>query len=187
MKKCQNCGNEFLDDATECPTCGVPYEEAKEEEKVEAQPEEEKVEAKEEKAEAEAKVFQDKPLKTNRGFFKYLILSIITLDIYMIVFLQRFGKDLNRIRQYYGDKKRWNYLPILLISMISLGIPLIVWVIRMYVDTHKYAQKHNVEVGSAVFGILGVTLLSETIVCPIISMVQLFKSMNNLCTEMNKL
>ena len=121
-------------------------------------------------------------LKTNRGFWKFFLLSIITFGIYSIVFWHMWGNDLNRIVEKDGDKPQISFVAAFFLGIITFGIVPLVWYIKMVVRVYGKAEKKGVEIkGSLVFFLIAEIVLSFTIVCPIIALIQLFKTMNNLC------
>ena len=130
----------------------------------------------------EEKVVLD--VKTNRGLVKVIFFSIITLGIYGLVYLSRYQKDLNAIRGVYGEKKGIGVIAMILLGIITLGIVMLVWSIKRILSTYRLAKKAGTDVkGSAVFVILSSTILSWTIVCPLLAYSKMIKTMNNLCAK----
>ena len=135
---------------------------------------------------APGKPFVEKPLRTNRSFIKLFFLSIVTLGIYALVFYCKWGRDLNRIRLYHGDRKRIGFFGAFFLGFITFGITMLVWAIRSVTHPYAYARLEKCQHGSAAFCIVSYLLLSWTIVCPIIVTVQLIRTMNDLCRALNK-
>lgn len=130
-----------------------------------------------------------KKCATNRFWLKYFLLTIITLGIYSLVFWVRFGKDLNRIKEKAGfeGKNLMNYIGALFLGIITLGIVPFVWVIRAILRTYHAADELKVQKhGSVALVIIFNTLLSWTLVCPIIAMHKYYKTMNNICKWYNE-
>ena len=135
---------------------------------------------------APGKPFVEQPLKTNRSFVKLFFLGLVTLGIYALIFYYKWGRDLNRIRAYSGDKKRLGFFGAFFLGLITLGITMIVWAIRAAVHPYTYARRRKCQHGSIAFCLVSFLLLSWTIVCPIIASVQLIRTMNDLCRALNK-
>ena len=125
---------------------------------------------------------------TNRSLVKCIFLGIITLGIYDLVVTVRMGSDLNRIQKQLGipGKKVMNYIGACFLSLITLGIPLIIWSIRVPNRVYLYANKTQVEKkGSCKAFFLISILLCWTIIAPLIVLSQLLKTMNNVCKWYN--
>lgn len=67
-------------------------------------------------------------LKTNRGLLKFILLSIVTLGIYLIVYFSSISSDINVIASRYDVKKTMHFcLLFFLVSPITCGIATFVW------------------------------------------------------------
>lgn len=64
-------------------------------------------------------------IQENRRLWKLLLFTIPTLGIYNIVFWYRFTQDLNEMNK--EEKKLKNYILVLFLSIITLGIYRWVW------------------------------------------------------------
>ena len=64
-------------------------------------------------------------IKVNRRLWKLLLFTIPTFGIYSIVFWFQFTKDLNEMNR--EEKKLKNYILVLFLSIITLGIYRWVW------------------------------------------------------------
>jgi len=64
-------------------------------------------------------------IQENRRLWKLLLFTIPTLGIYNIVFWYRFTQDLNEMNK--EEKKLKNYILVLFLSLITLGIYRWVW------------------------------------------------------------
>lgn len=126
-------------------------------------------------------------LDTNRGFWKFLLLSIITLGIYGIVVMTKIGNDVNTVASSHDGKKTMNYcLVVFVFSWLTLGIVPLIW-------SHRISNRIGAELtrrGVAndfsaktfwLWGILGALI----IVGPFIYTSKLLKSMNALCENYN--
>ena len=71
-------------------------------------------------------------LRTNRGAAKFILLSMITFGIYGLICMMNVGNDLNTIATKHDGKKTMNYLLVaLLLTPITLGIAMFVWMHRL--------------------------------------------------------
>ena len=68
-------------------------------------------------------------LKTNRGLFKYILFSIITLGIYPLYFIHAVSVELNQSCESDG-KHTSGLLAYILLSIITIGIYGIVWMCK---------------------------------------------------------
>ena len=68
-------------------------------------------------------------LKTNRGFIKLFLLSLITLGIYDFFFIHDMAKEANMVDS--KGKKVGGLLALILLSIITLGIYSFIWNYRV--------------------------------------------------------
>ena len=186
MLKCPKCGTIFEGRPDHCPICGVKlaFPEPKAKTQTKILPDGRRVVVKKKKAQKRVPPLN---LPTNRHFIKYILLCIITLGIYGLVFEAHYRRDINVIRIYHGHQKRISFLPIFLLSIITAGIPMIIFNLINAYDTYRYASRAKAKAhGSFVFYILSVLLLSWTVICPIIAIVQMFRTMNSVCGALNR-
>ena len=173
MPKCPRCGEPFEGKPAQCPNCFAKFAYSVPKK---PEPTEEPTRHKEKK----------RVLKTNRSLLKCIFLPIITLGIYYLVFITCYGRDLNALRVYYGFKKRFGFWQAFFLSLITLGIPAIVFWFRMIIDTYRCAGKAGAETkGSIPWVILAHLLLGWTLICPLIAEWQLYKTMNRTCAAYN--
>lgn len=124
-----------------------------------------------------------KKCATNRFWLKFGFLTVITLGIYAIVFYVRWGKDLNRIKEKAGieGKPLMNAFGAMILGIVTIGIVPLTWIIKMVLRTYHAAKVLGTEKkGSTALVLIFCSLLSWTIVCPIIGFHKLCKTMNNL-------
>ena len=129
-----------------------------------------------------------KKCKTNRSLVKCIFLGLITLGIYDLAVAVRMGSDLNRVQKQLGipGKRVMNYIGACFLSIITLGIPLFIWSIRVPNRVYLYADKTQVEKrGSCKAYFLISILLCWTLIAPLIVTSQLLKTMNNVCKWYN--
>ncbi len=125
---------------------------------------------------------------TNRGLVKVIFLGLITLGIYDLVVLTRLGKDLNRIKEKLdiSGKKLMHFVGALFLSIITLGIPLIIWEIKMPTRIYFYADKTGIKKkGSLLSYFIFTLVLSFTAVFPLIALARLLKTANRVCQWYN--
>jgi uncharacterized membrane protein YqgA involved in biofilm formation len=71
-------------------------------------------------------------LKTNRSLLKVILLSIITLGIYSLFFYAGIASDVNLLASRYDGKKTMNFwLLFFIITPITAGIGMIVWIHKL--------------------------------------------------------
>ena len=68
-------------------------------------------------------------LKTNRGFIKFFLLSLITLGIYELFFIHDMAKEANIVDE--KGKKVGGLIALILLSAITLGIYAFIWNYRV--------------------------------------------------------
>ena len=67
-------------------------------------------------------------LDTNRSLVKFILIGLITFNIYPIYLTARAGEDLNLIASRWDNKRTMNYwLIALLLGPITLGVMIFVW------------------------------------------------------------
>lgn len=127
-------------------------------------------------------------LKTNRGWFKTLLLSLITFGIYPLVLFSAMSTDINTIASRYDGKKTMHFcLLFFLIAPITLGIGAIVWYHRISARIGAELTRRGIpySFGAGSFwgwNVLGVFLFG---IGPIVYLHKLLKSMNLLCANFN--
>ena len=126
-------------------------------------------------------------LPTNRGFVKWLLLSIVTLGIYDLILMYHISEEINLVAAKDG-KKTMNYLLLFfLIGPITFGIGALVWEHRLCarIGDALSRAKLNYKFGAGTFwgwGVFG----SLIIVGPFIFTHKLLISMNKLNAAYNK-
>ena len=127
-------------------------------------------------------------LKTNRGLLKFILLSIVTLGIYMIVYFSSISGDINVIASRYDGKKTMHYcLLFFLVSPITCGIATFVWYHKISSRIGAELQRRGIQYrfGAAdywLWNILGTIIL----VGPFIYIYKLSKAMNLLANHFNQ-
>ncbi len=126
-------------------------------------------------------------LKTNRGWLKTTLLSIITFDIYGIIFFSGISSDINQIAGRYDGKKTMHYcLLFFIVAPLTLGIGGLVWFHRLSARIGNELRRRGIaySFGAGSFwgwNILGVIIL----IGPIVYLHKLCRAMNLLCGDFN--
>ena len=126
-------------------------------------------------------------LDTNRSMLKTILLSIITLDIYSLIFYSKIGTDLNLIASRYDGKKTMHFcLMFFVLSVLTLGIAPLVWFHRVSKRTGDELKRRGIDYsfGASSFwlwNILGLFIL----VGPFVYLHKQCKAMNLLCEDYN--
>lgn len=126
-------------------------------------------------------------LKTNRGLLKFILLSLITFDIYGLVVMSGISNDINIIATRYDGKKTMNFLLIFFIfSWLTLGIAPLVWAHRLCRRIGGELKRRGIpyafDAGTFwIWNILG----SLIVVGPFVFLHKLFHAMNQLSQHYN--
>ncbi len=106
-----------------------------------------------------------KPLKTNRGVVKFILLTAITFGIYALFFYSGIGEDTNLICTPYDGKKTMHYVLLtFIISPLTAGIATYVWFHRLSnrIGEQLRARGINYSLSATdywVFGAIGPSIL----------------------------
>ena len=126
-------------------------------------------------------------LKTNRGWLKTLLLSLITFDIYGIVFLSNISTDINILASRYDGKKTMHFcLMFFVFAPLTLTVGAFVWFHRLSARIDRELSRRGLpyHFGADTFwlwGILGALIG----IGPFIYLHKLCKAMNYLCDDYN--
>lgn len=127
-------------------------------------------------------------LKTNRGWLKTILLSIITFGIYGLVMYSGISNDINTIASRYDGKKTMHYcLLVFVITPITFGIGAIVWSHKISNRIGKELARRGINYSFGAGTFWGWNVLGALIgVGPFIYLHKLCKSMNLLCADFNE-
>ena len=128
-------------------------------------------------------------LSTNRGLFKYIVLSILTLGIYGIVVMSVISSDINTIASGHDGKKTMHYcLLIFVVSWLTLGIGVLVWYHRISERIGQELVRRNINYSFGAGTFWGWDILGVLLLCigPFVYLFKLLKSMNLLCEDYNE-
>lgn len=127
-------------------------------------------------------------LKTNRGWLKTILLSIITLGIYPLVLFSCISSDINTIASRYDGKKTMHFcLLAFIITPITFGIGAIVWYHRISARIGKELTRRAIPYSFGAGSFWGWNVLGSLLfgIGPIIYLHKLCKSMNLLSADFN--
>lgn len=127
-------------------------------------------------------------LKTNRGLFKFIFLSIITFGIYYIVVFCNISSSINAVASKHDNKHTMHFaLVCFLFSWLTFGLLPFIWEILLCARIGDELVRRRIpyRFGAGTFwgwGIFG----SLIFVGPFIYTYKLLKSMNYLCEDYNE-
>ncbi len=129
-----------------------------------------------------------KKLKTNKGLFKTILLSLITFGIYSIVVMTSVSNDVNTVASKY-DRKKTMYFCLLafLIAPITFGIAGFVWYHKVSKRIGKELKRREIayNFGAKDFWLWGI-LGSIIFVGPYVYLYKLFKAVNKMNASYNE-
>ncbi len=126
-------------------------------------------------------------LDTNRSLVKFILIGIITFNIYPIYITARAGEDLNMIATNWDNKRTMNYwLVALLLVPITVGVMYFVWwhgfSNRIGDEQLRRGIPRSVSASNFwLWGVLGLLIL----VGPFIFAYKWLGAMNELCAAYN--
>lgn len=124
-------------------------------------------------------------IKEDRRLWKLLLFTIPTFGIYNIVFWFQLTKDLNDINR--EDKKLKNYILVLLLSILTLGIYRWVWFFYLADREQTTGERMGLRIKPGPGTILGWRLYGTFILIgPLVSNYYVIRNMNRLAKEYNK-
>lgn len=208
MKFCTNCGQQLNDDAVFCTVCGTSIDAAPQQPVANqappvqqpadyfAQPQQQFAQPPIQQAppveQYQAPPVQQMPnmmpqgatpavqLKTNRGWIKMILLTIVTLGIYPLVVWCKWSSEINITSSKYDGKKTTHFaLVAFLLSWLTLGIYPLIWMTTFSSRVGNEARRRGLDtkLNGGSFWIFDI-LLSWTVVCPLIYLAKLCKAMN---------
>lgn len=127
-------------------------------------------------------------LDTNRGLLKFILLSIITFNIYGIVVMSKISSDINIIATRYDGKKTMHYcLVYFVFTVITFGICPLVWFHRLSNRIGNELNRRGISYsfGASTFWLWGI-LGSLIVVGPFVYLHKLLKAMNLLSADYNQ-
>ena len=132
---------------------------------------------------------EKKPVKlqTNRSFWKFEILNILTLGIYGIFFFIPFSFDLDTISPKRDHSKTMNYLFAYLLAFFTFRIILICWFYQITARIEEALNNRNMDYDFSTNDFWGWYFFGSLILIgPWIYYCKLCKAMNLLCENYNE-
>ena len=126
-------------------------------------------------------------LKTNKGLFKYIVLTILTLGIYDLVVMSSVSNSVNTVASRYDGKKTMHYcLLVFVFTLLTLGIAYLVWFHRVSDRIGNELSRRGIPYAFSssdfwLWGVLGALI----IVGPFIYYHKLFRATNLMCADYN--
>ena len=126
-------------------------------------------------------------LKTNRGLWKFILLSIVTFGIYPLVFFSKLSTDINLIASRHDGKRTMHYcLLFFIFAPLTGGIAALVWSHRISARIGRELTRRGIAYGFGagdfwLWEILGALIF----VGPFIYFHKLCKAMNLLSFDFN--
>ncbi|MDO4568571.1 MAG: DUF4234 domain-containing protein [Clostridia bacterium] len=125
-------------------------------------------------------------LKSDRSFLKVLLLGIITLGIYPLCIWYAMVRDINTVCTPHDGKKTMNYILMLIVSPLTLGIVPLVWNHRVSNRLGNELRRRGLESNFSastfwLWGILGALI----IVGPLVYCYRFIKASNQLNADYN--
>lgn len=126
-------------------------------------------------------------MKEHRGWLKYWFFTIITLGIYSLFWWRRLVIDVNKATSDEKGNHQIRFLWAVLFGLITFGIVLFIWQIKLMCRVYGKANRENLDVrGSIAFFLISQLLLAWTIIFPIIAFAKFCKTMNHLAVWYNQ-
>ena len=124
-------------------------------------------------------------IKENRRLWKLILFTIPTFGIYNIVFWFQLTKDLNDMNR--EEKKLKNYILVLFLSIITLGIYRWVWFFYVADRIQTTGEDMDMRIKPGPGTTLGVRLCGTFILIgPLLSNFFVIRNMNKIAKEYNK-
>ena len=125
-------------------------------------------------------------IKTDRGLFVTILLSIITCGIYPFYMIYSLAQDINTVCAEDGQRTTGLFL-YLVLSLLTFGIYPLIWWVKSASRIHQYGVRFGIPVSTS-----GVTYLLWTLVgwlvCgigPYVALYQFLHSLNNIAWHYN--
>ena len=119
---CRNCGRGLPEDAVFCPTCGTPVLRG-----IDGEPQDDPYAYRQDTQNYDYTYRgTSTPVKEDRNFWVFLLLSLVTCGIYGVVFMYRMTEDVNKVCADDGQETP-NYVVMLLLSLVTCGIYGFIW------------------------------------------------------------
>lgn len=160
---CPHCGSGIPNGAAVCPDCGTPV------------------------SGNEPVAVMVGQLKTNRSLMKYILLSLITFNIYGLVVMSTISEDINTIIGARDGKRTMHFcLMLFLIGPLTLGIGTLVWFHKISNRIGNELIRRGIPYSFSADTFWGWNVLGSLIVVgPMVYCHKLFRAMNLLAEHFN--
>ena len=126
-------------------------------------------------------------LSTNRSFWKFFFLNLITLGFYSIFFFSTIAYDLDKIDPRHDGSKTMSYLVAFLISYFTFGIVLCCWHYGAAKRVEEAMTRRNIPSNFGTGTFWGWFILGNLIgIGPFVYVYKLCRAMNQLCESYNE-
>lgn len=134
-----------------------------------------------------AKAAPANKLKTNRGLFKFILLSILTCGIYGLVVMSVASNDINTVASRYDGRRTTHYcLMAFVFSWLTLGIAPFVWYHKISARMGKELTRRGMNYSFGAGTFWGWYILGSFIgIGPLVYTHKFLKAMNLLCSHYN--
>lgn len=126
-------------------------------------------------------------LNENRSVWKFLLLNLVTLGLYMVICFIPFSYDLDLIAPKRDHSKTTNFLFVYLISYLTLGIVLLIWFHEISARVEDALRENNIQDSFSTSTFWCWCFTGAFI--PFLNLVfyhKLFRAMNLLCADYNR-
>lgn len=127
------------------------------------------------------------PMKTNRSFLAYILLTLVTCGIYELYFLWTLIRDTNEICREDG-KHTPGLLKFILLSLVTCGIYSIIWWYNIADRLHVAGVRYNVDTEVSGSTVLLWILLGTVLGCGVLSLYAIYlviRALNRLSVDYN--
>lgn len=128
-----------------------------------------------------------RPLKTNRGLIKCILLSAITFGLYPLFMMSNISTEINLIATRHDGKKTMHYcLIFFVLSWLTFGIAPIVWQHRISnrIGNELMRRRIPYSFGAGSFWLWSI-LGSLIVIGPFVYIHKMLRAMNLLCGDYN--
>ena len=126
-------------------------------------------------------------MSTSRTFWRTFFLSIFTLMLYPLYLIERMAQTVNIACRKDG-KRTWGLVPVLLCTIITLGIFPLIWNCKIINRIQNYCKTHGVECSvTKKFYLLWTLPGLLTIVGPLIALAGVLRAHKQMCILYNSL
>lgn len=189
---CPKCGTRLDDNAVACPNCGTRFKRDLESAATDAF-NRSGTELRNAYNDVRSSMsgggapYGGEPLKTDRGLFSYIILTLITCGIYGYYFLYKMAKDVNIACEGDGESTA-GLLQLLVLSFLTCGIYAWIWYYKLGNRLANNAPRYGMtfqENGTTVllWNLFGVVLCG---IGTFVAMNILIKNTNRICDAYNR-